>query len=192
MIKNLIFITTALLASTVVTGCESISEDQCAAANWLERGYKDGVNGKSPDRVSDYADTCAKYGFSINSAKYLSGHADGLQFYCTYEKGFVLGEGGNPYNPVCAGDLATDFAQGYDAGRDVYAVYQEHENLIGSYSATLDDLLGIQSRLTEENLTPEDVKRLSRKERRTERKLDELRIDIRAHERLHDLPRHKF
>ena len=61
MLKATILLSAAALVIASLSGCASISEDQCLAGNWAERGYKDGAKGVSRGRLADYADTCAKY-----------------------------------------------------------------------------------------------------------------------------------
>lgn len=179
---------TAVLGGTTLSGCASISEDTCQAGNWEALGYKDGTRGVRRDKVASYADKCSKYGITLNTAEYLRGFNAGLPTYCTYERGYELGENGSSFNQVCSGPLAADFAPGHDAGRAVYEVYQEHSSLIGSYQSRLDDIAGVETRLDTEDLLAEDRKRLRKKLRRFEREADDIRIDIRAFERINDLP----
>ena len=51
-IRQIAWVTTIVLT---VSACASISEDQCAAGNWAERGYKDGLKGKSSASISKYS-----------------------------------------------------------------------------------------------------------------------------------------
>ncbi len=180
-----------LLTSAGLSACATISEDKCLAGNWQELGYRDGSNGARRDKASKIADTCAKYGVDLNFESYLSGFDRGVSTYCTYERGYALGENGSSYNQICAGDLAAEFAPGYDDGRAVYEVYQEHAALVSNYEDKLDDITGTLTRLETEDLKPEDRTRLRKKLRKFRRQAEDLKIDVRAWERLHDLPRYK-
>ena len=51
-----------VFAALALSGCASISEEQCVYGNWAERGYNDGLSGKSRKTLSDYAKTCGEYG----------------------------------------------------------------------------------------------------------------------------------
>lgn len=181
-----------LLASAGLASCATISEDKCLAGNWQELGYQDGSNGVKRDKASKIADTCSKYGVDMNFDAYLSGFGRGLPSYCTYERGFELGENGSSYNKICSGDLAADFAPGYEEGRVVYEVHQEYRSLISSYENKRDDITGTKTRLETEELAPEDKTRLRKKLRKFRRQAEDLKIDIRAWERLHDLPRYRY
>ena len=181
-----------MVASLALNGCASLSEDQCASGNWLERGYKDGIKGASSSKISKYADTCSEYGFQVNRSAYLRGHEEGVERYCTYETGFARGESGSDFNPVCADGIGDGFAQGYDAGRERYALRQTYNSLINDYTTAKDRLSGIRSRLSETDLTREDLKRLRKKEARTEIQIEDIQIEIRAFERIYDVGRYSF
>lgn len=193
-LKTLKFCKLAALATTVITlsACASISEDQCAAGNWLERGYKDGIKGVSSSKISKYADKCSKYGFQMNSQSYLKGYEDGVTQYCTYEQGLSLGENGSAFNQVCSGGRGVAFAQGYDAGRIIYDITQEHDRLIEHHDRELERLQEVRATVSQADLDPAESKRLRKKEARLENSVEDLRIEIRAFERIHDLPRYIF
>jgi hypothetical protein len=178
------------LGGAGLSGCATISEDKCLAGNWQELGYRDGSNGVKRDKASKIADICVKYGVEMDFDAYISGFERGLPNYCTYERGFALGENGSSYNQLCAGPLAVDFAPGYDEGRAVYEVYKEHKSLISIYESKLDDIAGVRGRLETEDLSAEDEKRLRKKLRRFRRQAEDMKIDIRAWERLHNLSRY--
>jgi len=192
MRPSLLIMTTLSLAIFGLAGCASISEGDCIAGSWSDIGYKDGVNGKARGKLADYAKTCAKYGVTPDRTAYLTAFDQGLVKYCTYEQGFELGENGRSFNQVCANDPQSGFAQGYDEGRVVYEIYAEHKRLIENYDDTLEALVEVRRRLNEDEMPPEERKRLTKKQYRLEGELDNVRIDIRAHERVNNLPRHQL
>jgi len=199
-ILNAVILSGAIIG---LTGCASISKDECISGNWSDIGYKDGVNGKSRGKLADYAKTCIKYGVEPNRDVYLTAFENGLVKYCTFEQGLKLGENGSSYNQVCSGDLANGFSQGYDEGRAVYEIYREHKSLISDYEETLEDLVDVRGRLDgdiidkdrEGNIIPlstSERKRLTKKQYRLEGELDDKRQDVRDFEYANDLPRHRF
>ena len=192
MLKSILILSATTLAIISLSGCATISEDQCLAGNWAERGYKDGANGVSRGRLADYADTCAKYAVAPHSAAYLDNYEAGLVTYCTYERGFRRGKNGDSYNQVCSGELARDFAPGFDEGRVVYEIYKEHKRLIRAYEDTRDQLTDVRTRLDNPDLSDDERKRLKKKKHRLAKRREDLRIDIRAHERLYDLSRYDY
>ncbi|MGJ8564885.1 MAG: DUF2799 domain-containing protein [Alphaproteobacteria bacterium] len=175
-----------------LSGCATISEEDCAVGAWSEYGYEDGLKGRSSDRVTDYAKKCSEYGVKPDSRAYLDGYDRGVVKYCTYERGYERGENGDSYNQICSGPLAIDFAPGYDAGRAVYEIYQEHSGLVSAYNDVLSDLYEVRRKLREDELTKDDRRRLLKKEGRLEGQADNRRIDVRAFERIHDLPKHQL
>ena len=199
-ILNAVILSGAIIG---LTGCASISKDECISGNWSDIGYKDGVNGKSRGKLADYAKTCIKYGVEPNRDVYLTAFENGLVKYCTFEQGLKLGENGSSYNQVCSGDLANGFSQGYDEGRVVYEINREHKRLISDYEETLEDLVDVRGRLAgdiidkdgEGNIIPlstSERKRLTKKQYRLEGELDDKRQDVRDFEYANDLPRHRF
>lgn len=190
--KPLILVTSVLAVGVLFSGCASISEEDCQIGAWSEYGYKDGLNGSSSSRVSKYAEKCGKHGITPDSAAYLAGYENGIVKYCTYERGYARGENGDSYNQACSGPLAADFAPGYDAGRAVFEIYEERRSLIANYEDTVDALVEVRRKLREDELTDGERRRLIKKEVRLEDRADDIRIDVRAFERIHDLPRHNF
>lgn len=202
--QNSIFKASIILGVALgLVGCASISEGECVTGNWSDIGYKDGVKGKPRGKLADYAKTCAKYGAKPNRDAYLSAFENGLAKYCTYERGFELGENGSSYNQVCSGNLSTGFSQGYDEGRVVYEIYREHKGLISEYEDTLDAIVDVRGRLAGDKgdldddgnvipLNSNERKRLTKKQYRLEGELEDLRQDIRDFEYANNLPRHSF
>jgi len=202
---RLSILSTALLSAAALglVGCASISEGECLSGNWSDIGYQDGVKGKARGKLADYTKTCAKYGAQPNREAYLAAFDNGLVKYCTYERGYELGENGSSYNQVCSGDFANGFSRGYDEGRAIYEIYSKHKRLISEYEDTLEDLVNVRGRLAgdigekddEGNIIPlgaSERKRLTKKQYRLEGELDDYRQDIRDYEYANNLPRHSF
>lgn len=173
------------------------------SGNWSDIGYKDGVNGKSRGKLADYTKVCAKYDAEPNREVYLTAFESGLIKYCTYERGFALGENGNSYNQVCSGELSAGFSLGYDEGRIVYEINSQHKYLIRVYENTLEALVKVRGRLVGDiadkddegkviPLSASERKRLTKKQYRLESELDDYRQDVRDFEYANDLPRHRF
>ena len=63
--------TAAILAATAaLSGCNSMSAQECLATDWRTVGYEDGVNGYSGDRIGRYRNVCSEYGVMPNLAEY--------------------------------------------------------------------------------------------------------------------------
>jgi len=181
-----------VLSVLLVSGCATISKEDCHIGAWAEYGYEDGLKGKSSDRVADYAKKCAKYNVQPDMQTYLESYERGIEKYCTFERGYERGESGSSYNQACSGPLAAEFAPGYEEGRVVYEIRREHERLISDYESGLNELSNIRRRLREDNLTDKDRRRLINREVRLEYRLKDLRRNIRAYERKYNLRRYGF
>ena len=70
----------ALLA-LLLCGCAGLSEAECRSADWYEIGFRDALALRPQDTV--YADACAKYGVTVDSARYAQGWREGK-----YEAGY--------------------------------------------------------------------------------------------------------
>lgn len=190
--KRLFLTSTIILGAFALSSCATISEDECIAGSWQEIGFRDGQNGKSRSKLADYAKTCLKYDITPDRATYFRGYEQGLQLYCTYDKGFSTGEYGNTANAECQSVPDNGYFAGYEEGRAIYAINQEYRGLINNYDRTLDDILAVQARLDTEELEPKERKKLRKKLLRLEDNREDIRIDIRAFERIHNFPKYEF
>lgn len=178
----------AIVVITAVIGlssCATISEEQCLAGNWEDRGYKDGINGVSRDRIVDYVDTCSTHGAQVDRISYLKSYEKGLTYYCVPEKGYALGRGGSSYNSVCTGPQAEGFRLAYDEGRFEYDVETEHKRLIKALEQTEEALDDVRIRLRNPDLLDNEYRRLSEKRDRLEEARQDIRYDLRDFEREH-------
>lgn len=109
-----------LIAAVVLTGCSSISPQECRVGDWYAIGKTDGQQGIASSKFRTYQQDCAEHGLSSDFKAYEQGHAAGVLLYCTYDAGRELGQSGGAYNKVCSGALETQFRLGYERGRVWY------------------------------------------------------------------------
>ena len=111
---------TAVLAATcgALTGCASISKDECAAGNWQDIGYRDGANGETRGILADYANVCAGHGLGVDRGAYLSAYETGLNEFCAPGRALMQGRRGADMPNVCAG--RPDYIAQYDLGVSQY------------------------------------------------------------------------
>lgn len=105
-----------------LSGCASMSGDECMTSDWSAIGYEDGARGYTTDSVSQRRKACAKHGVTLDFAAYQSGRERGLVEYCQPGRGFNVGQNGGRYNGVCSVDLEADFLDGYNAGYHLYTL----------------------------------------------------------------------
>lgn len=190
--KNLVAITVIIFSAATLSSCATISEDECLAGSWQEIGFRDGENGASRSKLANYAKTCVKYNVTPDRVSYFDGYQQGLLRYCNYDKGFNKGESGNNANEECRSVPDNGYFAGYEEGRIIYDINREYDGLISQYENTIDRLAETKQRLAEEELDAEGRKKLRKRISRLEDSREDNRIDIRAFERIHNLPRYSF
>jgi hypothetical protein len=121
MNRKWINIWTALLVLTM-SGCASMSSEECANSDWTAVGYEDGSRGYTSDQFSSRRKACAKHGVTADFQAYQDGREQGLIEYCQPGRGFSVGENGGRYNGVCAAHLEDGFMDGYSVGHQLYGL----------------------------------------------------------------------
>ena len=87
-----------LIMLATLTGCSSISPEECQVGDWFAIGKTDGQQGIASSKFRSYQEECAKHGLSSDFKAYEQGHAEGVMLYCTYDAGWELGQSGGAYN----------------------------------------------------------------------------------------------
>lgn len=108
-----ILTTGALLA---MSGCASMSGDECLTSDWHAIGYEDGSRGYDSSRLGDHRKACAKHGVTPDLQAYKKGRRQGLREFCQPSRGFNLGAGGGRYNGVCPASHEPAFLDAYNSG----------------------------------------------------------------------------
>ncbi|MEM1364702.1 MAG: DUF2799 domain-containing protein, partial [Pseudomonadota bacterium] len=78
----------------ILAACQTISEEECAVANWSDLGQRDGQAGYPASRIERHAKACAKAGIAVDSQAYLASHSVGIRSYCTPSNGLSVGRSG--------------------------------------------------------------------------------------------------
>lgn len=110
----------AVLAAVVLSGCATMTADQCVAADWQAIGHQDAMEGRAAGHLEHHVAACTGHGVTADAAAYASGHTQGARAFCTPANGFRLGRSGGTNNNICPDDLANDFIVTYEAGRGLY------------------------------------------------------------------------
>jgi hypothetical protein len=112
----------AAALALLMSGCASMSGEECIAADWSAVGYEDGARGYTTDRFSTYRKACSKEGITPDFAAYQAGRDQGLVEYCQPGRGYNIGVNGGRYQGVCHVDLEPDFLDAYNAGYHLYTL----------------------------------------------------------------------
>ena len=103
-----------------VSGCASLSKEECQTANWKTIGYEDGALGRPSARIGAHRKACAEYGVAPELETYRSGWKEGVARFCQPGNGYRQGRSGKEYTGVCPASLETAFLQSYRDGRALY------------------------------------------------------------------------
>jgi len=119
MMLRFIFV---LMLAFGLSGCASLSKEQCLAGNWNEIGYRDGRQGYKPESLDAHAKSCAEHGVRPNHGQYKKGYSKGIAVYCSPSNGRHVGEAGRYYHHVCPADLEPAFLEHYRYGKELHDV----------------------------------------------------------------------
>ena len=187
--KLLIAAAVAATGVVLLSGCATMSQDQCLVGDWGGQGWRDGAAGRQTSRLDDHAKACAKFGVAPNMSAYLSAREDGLRTYCTWENGFRQGRQGASYGGVCSPAEERDFLPAYQDGRRIYAAEQavsSAESALNSAFSRIesreDKLEAKQRELRQEGLTDEQRERVRERIREVRGELQDARRDARRAE----------
>ena len=114
-----------ILMAYALSGCATMSPEECLQANWEEVGYDDAVEGYPVSRSSEHREACASTGVQVDFELYRNGHALGLPYYCTRETGFETADHGGDFATQCRRETFPDYVMGYREGLDVFALKTE-------------------------------------------------------------------
>lgn len=101
-------------------GCASLDKNECRTADWYAIGLEDGARGRAVERLGDHRRACAEHGVTPDTGRYLAGRGEGLKSFCTYERGYAQGRGGQAYSGACPKEMAGGFLAGYQRGRELH------------------------------------------------------------------------
>ena len=111
-----------ILMAYALSGCATMSPEECLQANWEEVGYNDAVGGYTVSRSSEHREACASTGVTVDFTLYRHGHALGLPYYCTRETGFEITDHGGVFATHCRRKTLPGYVLGYSEGLHVCAL----------------------------------------------------------------------
>ena len=175
---------TLVLAATL-SGCASLSEEDCLTADWAVMGEADGQQGLPVSEINRYRRQCAQYGVVPDTQAYLEARERGLALFCTHDNGYDQGRSGAAHRLVCPAAVEADFRRGYDLGRAVYVPLTDLRNSNDSIGYSEDEIEGLRSDIAnrEETLRSDDLSDEEKRDQRdaiasNERRIKELKDDI--------------
>ncbi|WP_322995089.1 DUF2799 domain-containing protein [Castellaniella sp.] len=152
-----------MLTILILSGCASMSEQECLTADWYDQGYRDGRRGYPVARVIDHQKACADVGVRPDIERYRAGNSQGVLEYCTPDNAFTVGRAGQSYRNACPAHLEGKFLPAYHQGKRIYEAQRQVDNL-NSESSRLQ-------RKLEKEKKPEVQRRLRNELRDLDRRL---------------------
>ena len=111
------------IALIAMSGCTTVTKEQCEAINWYGNGYETAMQGGLPEQASKHESnyTCNKeYGLTPKYEQVSEGYKEGLLAFCTRRQGQRFGESGGYYQQTCSEKSEPQFLAGYQLGRIEY------------------------------------------------------------------------
>ncbi|RMX04160.1 DUF2799 domain-containing protein [Corticibacter populi] len=106
-------------ATLALSGCASMSKEECLSADWREQGMRAALDGKPRSHIEDDRKACADVGVVPDQAQYFAGFAAGITQFCTAHNGEQWGRQGKYYAHSCPPELEGPFLERYRLGTKV-------------------------------------------------------------------------
>jgi hypothetical protein len=155
----------------LLSGCASLSREQCLHGNWYSIGMADGRAGLPTERLDLHSRACSEYGIRVDTQQYLDGYAQGLGEYCRLENAFESGLQGRRYQHVCPPEIDALFDRYNRAAYEVYRIKRDLDRL----EVHIDSL---EFQLRDRGLTAYDRNQLRSDLRELDRRYMWLRSDL--------------
>ncbi len=139
-------------AALMLQACSTMNESECVMSDWRTIGYEDGAAGYSADRIGSHRKACAKHGVAPDLQAYRQGREEGLRQFCQPDNGFNLGARGGAYNGACPADLALDFTDAYQAGKQLYTLQSRVNNAASQIAYRQRQLDSVEDQLRAKEL----------------------------------------
>lgn len=125
MIRHVTLTSVAMVGIALVTGCATLSKQECLSGSWQAIGFADGAAGRAPSYLSAHSKACAKVNVAPNYQEWERGRQSGLKQYCTTTNAYQLGREGMQINAVCPAELTPEL-EGVNAdGRKLYSLNKQ-------------------------------------------------------------------
>ena len=186
----------AMASTLFMSGCATMSADECLSSDWQAIGFEDGSRGYTADRIGHHRKACGKHGVAPDLRQYQAGRAEGLQEFCQPQRGFNLGAAGGQYNGVCPVELEPDFLDAFRTGAQLHTLrsnvnaanYQinardkELKQIKEQMRAKEAALIAKETPVEERVLILADLKELSERTGQLEQEIEQLVADRAVHE----------
>jgi hypothetical protein len=165
-----------LLAALVLSGCSTLSEQECRSADWYRLGVDDGLRGERANLLEKHGEACKRYHILPDRALYLEGRDAGLLEYCRLDNALRLGLNGEKYKGACPLDIDVAFRRHHTVALAVHQSRKRVEELDGQISSK-------EKELDRKDITDKEKLQLLDDIRKLDRRRDRAREDLHDRER---------
>ena len=120
----------------VISGCASMTLEECLNADWRTVGFEDGAQGREAHAIGRHRKACAKAGVTPDLNAYQAGRRQGLEKFCRPPNGYQLGRQGIEYRGVCPSTSEAAFLDAYNEGLEMHRL----EQAFNTVSAAIGDI----------------------------------------------------
>ncbi|MEO1657182.1 MAG: DUF2799 domain-containing protein [Pseudomonadota bacterium] len=166
----------------LLSGCATLTEEECQILNWEAEGREAGEFGGGPTSYSRLASQCSRYAIAPDYDAFERGRQQGLVRFCTPDGVYIAGLAGRGSTAQCAaGDpnltLIHQTALNYTrATRELSRARNALEQSIRYRNNAREDVFNLRRRLRDEE-DPEEIENLERRLRRELRLISQYEID---------------
>lgn len=134
---------TAAAALSGLTGCATLSKEECLTGNWQAIGFADGAAGRTPDYLNSHNKACSKVGVAADYRAWEQGRKEGLKQYCTETNAYQIGRRGTQISPVCPANVTANLERINADGRQYYSLNKQlrlEQDRLKTYQEDYDKL----------------------------------------------------
>lgn len=151
-----------------LASCQTLSKEECTAADWRVIGEQDGAAGHDPQkRFAAHAKACEKANVVANQTLWNDGYQQGLVRFCTPLSGLAHGQKGAGYANNCPAHKDQLFRSGYDLGLTQFRKQSEINSLKSRISSAELSISSLERRIGEGKVDQREAEFKIRDQRRT-------------------------
>ncbi|ARM13216.1 MULTISPECIES: DUF2799 domain-containing protein [Rhizobium] len=144
MIRLFLAFAAAIGFGLLLASCNTLSKEECVAADWRVIGESDGAAGYEPQqRFAAHAKSCERVKIVPDQTIWFQGYQTGLVRYCTPLSGLARGQAGSGYANVCPPETASGFLRRFNLGAKQHGLQERLNSMQNDYSskeAEIDEL----------------------------------------------------
>ncbi len=160
----------------VLAGCQTLSKEECVAADWRVVGEQDGAAGHPPQqRFGDHAKACERAGVVPNQSLWNEGYQVGIRRFCTPLSGLAHGQKGGSYANTCPADLAPGFQSGYQVGLKQHSKQSEMNTIKSNIRGAESVIASTRQQISEGKIDQSSGESIIRS---NERKINDLNREL--------------